>query len=608
MDPEARQYLLDQQLVSQDQLDRAEMHARAKRIPFELALKMLDIIDLSQLGSCLSDLHKMPYAPLVDREMPAATHTAISRECCERWQTFPVDCDPGIRLLTFAVENPTRAGMLRRVYHFLLKPYDLAFTVATQAEIREATAIHFGQSAQPSTSGNAGETDSRPSAGPQRKKRIRSSPSTFIRRQPTAVASPAPASRQEVVATRKKSHDLPDGSPELRERNRADDLAKSLTTAISLLVSNQLQDQPEKIALVRARARYCQLLATRLNLTSVQSTKTTLAAWASGLDHKPDLLKQLATPYDLESVIFEKPGDKHPAIEAQILALVRCYEEFHDEDRDVNIVRRYLLVRWSSAAACQDIVETFLQVLMDEQFLSRLDRKTGTILVLDPAASIATEIVAPLERAGYKIQVLSNTHTAVQAIQNTAPDLIIAGAESSATGALEFCRHMKNAGLEMHVPIIALLPEGSEIRGAEFLRVGADDFLAAPVDLELLYLKVERLLSAPVHPAAKQDGVTGSLVDMSFSDIVQILSAGSRSMKISVSSGANTGSVVIKDGNVIHAEVGNLVGEGAFYALMQWHEGDFAMSECKQFPEPTIQSSTMSLLMEGARLEDEGAQ
>lgn len=608
MDPGARQYLLDQHLVSQDQLDRAEMHARAKRIPFELALKILDIVDLQQIGNCLSDIHKMPYVSLSDLEISSAVHTAISRECCERWQTFPVDCDPELRLLTFAVENPTRAKMLRSVYHFLLKPYDLAFTVATEAEIREAIATHFGKSEDPTTTGEPGKTASSSIATPQRKKRIRSSPTTFIRRQQPTPDPPASPLEPEHGPGDGGGPDVPAGSPELRERDRADDLAKSLTSAISLLVSNQIQDEPEKIALLRARARYCQLLATRLNLTSVQATRTVLAAWASGLDHNRDLLRELATPYDLESIIFEKNADPRPTVEARILALVRCYEEFNDENRDVNLVRRHLLVRWSSAAACQDMVEIFLQVLMDEQFLSKLDQKTGTILVLDPAAAIATEIVAPLERAGYKIHILSSMQAALKAIQDAPPDLVIAGSESSATGTIDFCRQMKNATLDAQVPIIALLPAGTEIRGAEFLRVGANDFLATPVDLELLYLKVDRLLSAPVNPATTQNGVTGSLADMSFSDIVQILSAGSRSMRISVTAGSNTGSVVIKEGNVIHCKVGDVTGEAAFYALMRWHEGDFAMSECKQFPEPTIQSSTMSLLMEGARREDEQIQ
>jgi hypothetical protein len=59
------------------------------------------------------------------------------------------------------------------------------------------------------------------------------------------------------------------------------------------------------------------------------------------------------------------------------------------------------------------------------------------------------------------------------------------------------------------------------------------------------------------------------------------------------------------EGNVMHAETEGAVGEAAFYRLMQWKSGDFSMKECSVFPEPTVTASTMSLLMEGARIVDE---
>ena len=112
-----------------------------------------------------------------------------------------------------------------------------------------------------------------------------------------------------------------------------------------------------------------------------------------------------------------------------------------------------------------------------------------------------------------------------------------------------------------------------------------------------------------VIPAKKeeQEGVSGSLADMSFSDLVQVLSAGGKSMDVSVTNEAEVGRIVLKEGNVVHAEAGSVTGEQAFYVLMQWEVGQFSMSECQEFPEATVTSSTMSLLMEGARLADEGA-
>jgi two-component system chemotaxis response regulator CheB len=76
-------------------------------------------------------------------------------------------------------------------------------------------------------------------------------------------------------------------------------------------------------------------------------------------------------------------------------------------------------------------------------------------------------------------------------------------------------------------------------------------------------------------------------------------------MEIVLTRGDREGHVFIEDGEVIHAETGDTEGEQAFYTLMQWREGTFTTRQCAAFPVRTIQSSVMSLLMEGARLADE---
>ena len=116
---------------------------------------------------------------------------------------------------------------------------------------------------------------------------------------------------------------------------------------------------------------------------------------------------------------------------------------------------------------------------------------------------------------------------------------------------------------------------------------------------------LRRLQVMPGEQDARS-GISGSLEDMSFTDMMQILCAGGRSMEIVLIKGKDKGSVFIKDGDVVHRECGEVSGDDAFYRLMCWHEGDFNASQCDSFPERTVNNSLMSLLMEGARLADEG--
>ncbi|MFC1453192.1 DUF4388 domain-containing protein [Verrucomicrobiota bacterium] len=91
------------------------------------------------------------------------------------------------------------------------------------------------------------------------------------------------------------------------------------------------------------------------------------------------------------------------------------------------------------------------------------------------------------------------------------------------------------------------------------------------------------------------------------STLTETESAGGRSVEIVLSSGTETGHVFLNQGKVLHAEVGELGGEEAFYALMRWRSGTFRTRPLGGSPELTIQTSVMSLLMEGARQMDEGS-
>ncbi|MBN2301441.1 MAG: DUF4388 domain-containing protein [Lentisphaerae bacterium] len=563
--------------MTQEQYAEAEKQSVADGISVEQAMLLMGLATPEQIGLSMSAVYRMPYLPLKGRTVSRGAKSALSRECAEAWKVFPIDHDPLTNLLTVAVAHPDSAEKVERVCKFFLESYDVAFTISSEPEIAHALSVQFE------------DVVSGPAGGDKRISTIR---------------IPKSALRQKQHKSAAQTKNLPgDFAGE-----QSSELIEALISAVSLLVAAHLEANPKSLAKTRARARYCQLLADRLGLAPAERTKTILAAWASGLEEKRGIIKQLSVTYNIENIIFGGEDNEDAGIEKNILAIVRSYEaleeEFAAESRDVNAVRRNLLVRSTIAVEHQDLLETFLQVLMDEQFLGNLNQTVGTILIVDPTGTVISEIEGPLGRAGYSVYTVMSVDAAMVSMKKISPDLVMAHAGSSARDMLHFCKEMKKDSATQAVPLIVLLNESSDVRGAEFLRAGAADFLPEPVDLELLYLRLEKELVAKEQPAGRE-GVTGSLADMSFSDMIQVLSAGCKSAAITVSRGNETGRLFMRDGNVIHAEVNDVAGDKAFYTLMQWAEGDFSMTECRDYPEPTIKSSTMSLLMEGARLVDE---
>jgi hypothetical protein len=66
------------------------------------------------------------------------------------------------------------------------------------------------------------------------------------------------------------------------------------------------------------------------------------------------------------------------------------------------------------------------------------------------------------------------------------------------------------------------------------------------------------------------------------------------------------GEIHFQDGNVVHALVGEHKGDTAFYAMVKFREGEFALDPTFKPTTRTIQSSAEALLLEAMRRMDEG--
>jgi DNA-binding response OmpR family regulator len=271
--------------------------------------------------------------------------------------------------------------------------------------------------------------------------------------------------------------------------------------------------------------------------------------------------------------------------------------------KDLNQVRKRLGQQISSPET-KIILEAFLQIIKDEEFLRKVDHPSRRILIVDSGESQESSMALRLGNDGYDIEVLTDAKAAVKTIVNTGVDLVISEINLPGTDGLRFCRALRENTSMTHIPFFFLTAEEGERLAAESLEAGADDFLKKPVDLELLSLKIQRILASQ-SPKESRKGVSGSLTDMSLTDIIQNLTAGDKDVEIILDNKTEKGRIYIQQGEVTHASVENSEGEEAFYKLMTWEEGDFQIVPCSEFPPCTIQAAAMSLLMEGARLADE---
>jgi Domain of unknown function (DUF4388) len=97
----------------------------------------------------------------------------------------------------------------------------------------------------------------------------------------------------------------------------------------------------------------------------------------------------------------------------------------------------------------------------------------------------------------------------------------------------------------------------------------------------------------------------GSLAELHLPDIIQLISVSGKSGVFHLTDGALKGEIFLNEGKIVHAQLEDVSGEEAVYALAIWSRGDFKFDPGAGTEIRTISKSNTNLLMEAARRLDE---
>lgn len=156
---------------------------------------------------------------------------------------------------------------------------------------------------------------------------------------------------------------------------------------------------------------------------------------------------------------------------------------------------------------------------------------------------------------------------------------------------------------------------------AEAARPGLKgDVIAPPIVAEqvsrLAQRLAERAQPADVAepPDSDAEGVEGQLSQLPLADLVQLFHVSQKTGEVELSRDAGdgeleTGRVMLRAGDLVHAEVGSASGEKAFYRLLEWDRGKFEFRPSARLAsvEATLEKPTRALLREGVRQAQERA-
>ncbi len=118
----------------------------------------------------------------------------------------------------------------------------------------------------------------------------------------------------------------------------------------------------------------------------------------------------------------------------------------------------------------------------------------ANILVVEDEADLALLMRYNLEAEGFCVVTAESGDEAVQAIQETIPDLILLDWMLPGLSGIELCRRWRSREETARVPIIMITARGEEEERVRGLATGADDYVVKPFSVPELLARINALL------------------------------------------------------------------------------------------------------------------
>jgi CheY-like chemotaxis protein len=114
------------------------------------------------------------------------------------------------------------------------------------------------------------------------------------------------------------------------------------------------------------------------------------------------------------------------------------------------------------------------------------------ILIVDDEPGTAEMFALMLEGAGYATAAVHGTRTAIEAIEQQRPDLVLLDIMMPGLSGLEFCRYVRRDPRFLELPIVVVSARGQPEDIAVALEAGASIYLKKPVSKVALFEGITR--------------------------------------------------------------------------------------------------------------------
>jgi CheY-like chemotaxis protein len=233
-------------------------------------------------------------------------------------------------------------------------------------------------------------------------------------------------------------------------------------------------------------------------------------------------------------------------------------------------------------------------------------RRKQYLFVDDDAGFLTgmTELFSAMAKGSWEVHTAQNHAQALEILRHQRIDVVVVDLDMPVMDGLQFLRLLTRTHPGQQAVI--LTGHSSEPARQQALDSGAVLFLekvTTPDGFAAVFAALDALAGG-----IPQEGFRGVMRRVGLQEVLQMECLSRKSSILEIFTGKVKGRIFISDGAMVHAESGGLQGEVALYGLLALRGGEFNFLPYHEPPRRTIAGQWESLLMEAARLSDEGAQ
>jgi response regulator RpfG family c-di-GMP phosphodiesterase len=418
-----------------------------------------------------------------------------------------------------------------------------------------------------------------------------------------------------------------------------DKMTRGFMAALDFLVAQLEGNNPTVRGHSCAVAKYCWLVGQRMGLgardldelnaaaylhdlasliqsrTFTKVTQDRNGAQLPGYEKTVDHISQLPLPFNVSKLLLAasrprhvaEPGSPAPPLTARILRIADVYDTLRRTNPETNEEEAFF--HWMrgqpSGTFDTQALETFIHLRKSERMLSTMDMFQAKVLIIDPNPEEVKDLQLRLENDDRKVRVVSSLDAAMQVLATESVTVVISEFRlPGGDDGLQLLRSLKVDPSYQSIPFLFhASADATQIRQA--LELGAEDWLAKPHNVDIVAVKVDRLIHRLRSQAESQvAGVRGSLGEMGLIEMVQILGAANRSVHIQLERNGASAELFVHQGKIIAATMGDLVGNQAAIEILLWENGNFGITPLKAPPPANVTMSTDNLVMESCLQKD----